>query len=63
MKYKCAPISIGNNVWIGANSVILRGSSIGDGVVIGAGSVVKGSVPAKTIYIQKGRIELRQVEE
>ena len=31
--------------------------------VIGAGSVVKGSVPAKTIYIQKGRIELRQVEE
>lgn len=63
MKYKCAPISIGNNVWIGANSVILRGSSIGDGVVIGAGSVVKGSIPAKTIYIQKGRIELRQVEE
>lgn len=56
-------ITIGNNVWIGANSVILRGSSIGDGVVIGAGSVVKGSVPAKTIYIQKGRIELRQVEE
>ena len=63
MKYKCAPISIGNNVWIGANSVILRGSSIGDGVVIGAGSVVKGSVPAETIYIQKGRIELRQVKE
>ena len=63
MKYKCAPISIGNNVWIGANSIILRGSSIGDGVVIGAGSVVKGSVPAETIYIQKGRIELRQVKE
>lgn len=63
LKYKCAPISIGNNVWIGANSVILRGTSIGDGTVIGAGSVVKGTVPAETIYIQKRRTELRQVNE
>ena len=33
-KYKVAPISIGNNVWIGSNVVILRGTTIGDGAVI-----------------------------
>lgn len=34
------PIRIGNDVWIGANSIILPGVQIADSVVIGAGSVV-----------------------
>lgn len=34
------PVSIGNNVWIGGNTVILPGVSIGNNVTIGAGSVV-----------------------
>jgi maltose O-acetyltransferase len=34
------PVSIGNNVWIGGNSIILPGVTIGDNVTIGAGSVV-----------------------
>jgi hypothetical protein len=42
---KSRPITIGNNVWIGMNSVILPGVSIGDNAVIGAGSVVHGDVP------------------
>ena len=52
-KFRTAPITIGNNVWIGANTIILRGSSIGDNAVIGAGCVVKGDIPADTILIQK----------
>ena len=36
-------VKIGNNVWIGANVVILPGVEIGDNVVIGAGSVVTKS--------------------
>lgn len=36
---------IGNNVFIGMNSVILMGSKIGDNVIIGAGSVVSGEIP------------------
>ncbi len=38
-------ITVGNNVWIGGNTVILPGVHIGDNVVIGAGSVVTKDVP------------------
>lgn len=47
------PVEIGNHVWIGSNVVILRGSTIGDHAVIAAGSVVKGHVPAHTVYFNK----------
>lgn len=39
------PISIGNDVWIGTQCVVLSGASIGDGAVVGANSVVRGHVP------------------
>lgn len=52
-KYKTSPIVIGNNVWIGANTVVLRGTTIGDNSVIAAGSIVKGNIPAKSVVIQK----------
>ncbi len=39
------PIIIGNNVWIGANSVVMPGVTIGDDTVIGAGSVVTKDIP------------------
>lgn len=42
-------ISIGNDVWIGMNSCVLQGLSIGDGAVIGAGSVVTKNVPPYAI--------------
>lgn len=38
-------VTIGNNVWIGGNSVVLPGVNIGDNCVIGAGSVVTKDVP------------------
>lgn len=40
------PISIGSNVWIGMNSIILKGVTIGDGAIVAAGSVVNRDVPA-----------------
>ncbi|MDO8982376.1 CatB-related O-acetyltransferase [Cypionkella sp.] len=43
------PRVIGNDVWIGINSVILRGATIGDGAVVAANSVVAGDVPAYAI--------------
>ena len=45
-----SPITIGDNVWIGGNSVILPGITIGDGAVIAAGSIVTKDVPPNTIY-------------
>lgn len=44
--YICSkPINIGNDVWIGANSVILPGVTIGNNVIIGAGSIVTKNIP------------------
>lgn len=42
-------VSIGNNVFIGANSVILPNVHIGEGSVIGAGSIVTKDVPAWSV--------------
>lgn len=42
----CAPITIGNNVWIAAGAIICSGVTIGDNAVIGAGSVVTRNIPA-----------------
>ena len=41
---------IGNNVFIGMNSIILMGSKIGNNVIIGAGSVVSGNVPDNCVF-------------
>ena len=51
--YVETPVVIGNDVWIGANVVIMRGTTIGDRAVIGAGSIVKGNVPAGKVFYQK----------
>lgn len=56
-----SPVIIGNDVWIGANVVILRGTEIGDNCVIAAGSVVNGCIPPKTLYVQKRKKEMREV--
>lgn len=43
------PIEIGNDVWIGAQCVILSGSTIGDGAVIAANSTIIGDIPPYSI--------------
>ena len=45
------PITVGNNVWIGAGSTVLAGVTIGDNSVIGAGSVVSRSIPANVVAV------------
>ncbi len=42
-------INIGNDVWIGMNSIILPGVTIGDGAIVSANSVVNKDVPSKVI--------------
>lgn len=45
----CGDIVVGNNVYIGENSIILPGTSIGDNVIIGAGSIVTKDIPSNCI--------------
>lgn len=44
-----SPVTIGNDIWIGANAVILPGVTIGDHSVVAAGAVVTKDVPPHTL--------------
>ncbi|ARM87132.1 glycosyltransferase/acetyltransferase domain-containing protein [Rhizobium sp. CIAT894] len=46
---KTAPVHIGDNVFIGTNAVVLRGTEIGRDSVVAAGSIVRGKFPAGAI--------------
>lgn len=61
-EYLIGEVTIGDRVWIGANCTILRGASIGNDCVIAAGSVVKGEVPAGTMFYQKRMDVIRDRE-
>ena len=52
-------IDIGSNVWVGANCVILPGSTIGDNSIIAAGSVVRGTVPPGELW---GGVPARKIK-
>ena len=44
------PVTIGNNVWIGARCIILPGVSIGDNAIIGVNTVVTKDVPMNSVF-------------
>lgn len=58
--YDCDEVIIGNNVWIGAKSTILKGVKIGDNAVVSAGSVVVKDIPEGSILIQKRENTLKK---
>lgn len=53
-------VDIGDNVWIGANCVVLPGTTIGAHAVIAAGSVVRGTVPANEVW---GGVPARKIRD
>jgi len=56
------PITIGDNVWIGGNVVVLPGVSIGNNSVIGAGSVVTKDIPDNVIAVGNPCKVLKKIE-
>lgn len=44
-------VSIGNNIYFGANCTILKGVTIGDNCIIGAGSIVSHNIPANSVAV------------
>lgn len=57
------PITIGNNVWIGGNTVVNPGVTIGDNTVIGSGSVVTKDIPANVVAVGNPCRVLREIRE
>ena len=58
-----APVSIGNNCFIGGGSVIKPGSRVGDNCIVAAGAVVSGEVPPRSIVAgNPGRVIRRDIE-
>ena len=43
------PVTLCNNVWIGAGAIVLPGVTVGENAVVGAGSVVTHDVPPDTV--------------
>ena len=60
---KAIPVRIGDNVFIGAFSIILKGVTIGKGSIIGAGSVVTKNVPEYEIWAGNPARHIRTVAE
>lgn len=49
--YQKGKVIIGDDVWVGSNSVILPGVKIGNGVVVGAGSVITKNIPDYAVVV------------
>jgi len=59
-EFKTASVKIGKNCWIGANSIILRGTELGDNCIVAAGTVLKGKIPANSLVYQKRDTEIKE---
>ena len=49
--YRIAAVTLGNNVWIGANVVLMKGVTLGDGCVVGANAVVTRDFGPGTVLV------------
>ncbi|NMM42234.1 sugar O-acetyltransferase [Pseudoalteromonas arctica] len=56
-----APITIGNNVWIGAGVIVLAGITIGDNAVVGAGSIVTKNVAENTVVAGNPAVKIKDI--
>jgi acetyltransferase-like isoleucine patch superfamily enzyme len=59
--HEVRPITIGDNVWIGSNSIIFPGVTIGDGSIVAMGSVVMSNVPAYTMVAGNPARQIRSL--
>ena len=60
--YKEGGVIIGNNVWIGAGAIILRGTTIGDNSIIAAGAIVKGIIPGGVLVRRENNNIIEKLE-
>lgn len=53
-------VKIGNNVWIGANTTILKGVTIGDNAIIGAGTLISKDIEENSVVYDKRNIKAKE---
>ena len=58
-----APITVGSNVFIGVNAILLPGAQVGSDVVIAAGSVVTGTIPSGVVAGGVPAKQIKSIEE
>lgn len=56
-------IKIGNNVFIGSNTIFLPGVTIGDNIVIGAGSIVTRDIPSNSVAVGVPAKVIKTIEQ
>ena len=61
--YNKAPITIGNNVWLGGGAIVCPGVTIGDNTVIGAGAVVTRDIPPNVVAVGNPARVVRDIAE
>ncbi len=61
--YDTRKVTIEDGAWIGANSVILKGVTIGKNAVVAAGSIVTHDCPANSVLIQKRKTEFVEMSK
>lgn len=59
----CKDVIIGNNVFVGCNCIILKGTEIGDNSIVGAGSVVSGKFPENVVIAGNPARVIREVNQ
>lgn len=61
-EYSCDDIQIGDNCWIGANVIILKGTKIDNNTIIGAGCIVQGEIPKNSVVTSKREINISPIK-
>lgn len=58
-EFNTDPVKLGDNVWTGANCIILKGVTIGDNVILGAGCVIHKDVPPNSVVFSKQELIIK----
>ena len=58
-----SPVTIADDVFIGTQSILLKGTEIGAGSIIGAGSVVSGNIPANVVAAGNPAVVIRHLDQ
>jgi acetyltransferase-like isoleucine patch superfamily enzyme len=58
----CAPVHIGDNVWIGDSAIVCKGVTIGENSIVGAGSVVVRDIPSNVVAAGNPAVVVRNLD-